>query len=594
MTGAKKPSPPSTPLTRADVSARLDDVAAMLEITGDNPFRIRAFYNAARAIEDLSGDIYALVESEALLDVRGIGKSIFNDIKSLLETGTFDEYEKLRKKVPPGMLEMLHIGGLGPKKVKALHDKLGVASIDQLEQAGRDGKLAALPGFGEKTQTNILQGIARYRKYSQRFLYSTAFAEAEAILARVRAAKGVRRSMIGGSLRRRKETIGDIDILATADRDEDAAALMDMFTTMPNVATIVGKGPTKSSVVLTVGINVDLRVVRDDEFAAASHYFTGSKEHNTEVRARAKKKGYKLNEYGLFKGEKAVKLADEEALFGKLGLDYIPPELRENMGEIEAAETHALPVLVEADDIRGVFHCHTKASDGRSSLSEMAEAARALGLEYLGIGDHSRTAAYAGGLTPADVKKQRRQIEEINEKLAPFVVFAGIESDILQDGSLDYDDKVLASFDYVVASVHGQFTGNEAEMTKRIVTAVSNPYTTMLGHPTGRLLLSREGYPLNLTAVFEACAAHGVLIEINAHPYRLDLDWRHMKVAKEMGVMFVINPDAHHTSEIGYYEYGVGVARKGWLTKEDVFNTLGRDDVVKAFHKMKQQARRGS
>ncbi len=591
MAGARKTSPPTTPLTRADVAGRLDDVAAMLEILGDNPFRIRAFYNGARAVEDLSGDLRTMVENEELLEVRGIGKSIFADIKSMLETGTFDEYEKLRKKVPSGVLEMLRIGGMGPKKVKAVYDKLGVKSLEELEQAGRDGKLAVLPGFGEKTQTNILKGIARYRKYSQRFLYSAALADATRILEVVRGVSGVERSMIAGSLRRRRETIGDIDILATVNSEADGTALMDAFVGMEDVATVIGHGPTKSSVVLKTGINVDLRVVKDAEFAAASHYFTGNKEHNTEVRGIAKKKGYKLNEYGLFKGEgeTLVKTADEAALFKKLGMDYIPPELRENMGEIEAATAHQLPVLIEPGDVRGVFHCHTTDSDGRSSLREMAEAAKALGHEYLGIADHSQTAVYANGLTPAAVKKQRRKIEKLNEELAPFVLFAGIESDILQDGSLDYGEDVLASFDYVVASVHGQFSGTEAQMTKRIVAAVSNPHTTMLGHPTGRLLLSRDGYPLNLTAVFEACAAHGVFIEINAHPYRLDLDWRHVKTAKEMGVMFVINPDAHHTSEIAYFEYGVGVARKGWLTKDDVLNTGDVAEITKAFRRARKR-----
>ncbi len=572
MAGARKSTPPRTPLSKADVAEKLDDVAAMLEIVGDNPFRIRAFYNAARAVEDLSGDLATMVESEELLEVRGIGKSIFADIKSALTTGTFDEYEKLRARVPAGVLEMLRISGMGPKKVKAVYDKLGVKSLEELEQAGRDGKLAVLPGFGEKTQTNILAGIARFRKYSQRFLYSTALADATDVLAVVRAVPGVTQSLVGGSLRRHKETIGDVDILATA---ADAGPVMDAFTAMPRVATIVGKGPTKSSVILDSGIHVDLRVVKDDEFPAALHYFTGSKEHNTEIRTRAKKKGYKLNEYGLFKGEKAIRLPDEPALFKKLGLDYIPPELRENTGEIEAAEKHTLPKLIEMADVRGVFHCHTTYSDGRSTLREMAEAAKALGHEYFGIGDHSPTAIYANGLPPAKVAKQRREIEALNEELAPFVVFAGIESDILQDGSLDYKEDVLATFDYVVASVHGQFSGSEAQMTSRIVAAVSNPFTTMLGHPTGRLLLSRDGYPLNLTAVFEACAAHDVFIEINAHPARLDLDWRHMKAAKEMGVKFVINPDAHHTSEIDYCRFGVGVARKGWLTKDDVLNTRG-------------------
>ena len=571
MASARK-TPPPRALTKADVARALDDVAAMLEITGDNPFRIRAFFNGARAVEDLSEDLHTMVESGELLEVRGIGKSIFADVKSLLETGTFDEYERLRAKVPGGVLEMLRISGMGPKKVKAVYDKLDIKSIEELEKAGRNGWLAELPGFGEKTQTNILRAIARYRKYSQRFLFSTAWDEASAVLEAVHAVKGVTRSMIGGSLRRCKETIGDIDILATA---KDAEPAMDAFTTMPNVATVVAKGPTKSSVILESGIHVDLRVVKDDEFAAASHYFTGSKEHNTEVRARAKKQGYKLNEYGLFKGESEtpVKCADEAALFKTLGLDYIPPELRENSGEIEAAEQHTLPKLIEPGDIRGVFHCHTTYSDGRSTVREMAEAAKALGLEYLGIADHSQSAVYAGGLAPASVKKQRAEIEALNEELAPFVIFAGIESDILGDGSLDYTDEVLASFDCVVAAVHGQFSGTEAQMTKRLVAAVSNPRTTMLAHPTGRLLLSRDGYPVNLIAVFEACAAHDTWIEINAHPYRLDLDWHHLRTAREMGVKLVINPDAHHTSEVGYYRYGVNVARKGWLEKGDVTNT---------------------
>ncbi len=570
MKGEDQPTPPRVPITKADVARALHNVAAMLEITGDNPFRIRAFENGASAIEDLSDDLQTLVDNGELLEVRGIGKSIFADVKSMLETGTFDEYEKLKKKVPASVLEMLRVSGMGPKKVKTVYDKLGIKSIDELEQAGRDGKLAVMPGWGEKTQLNILNAVARYRKYSQRFLYSTAHDQASTILETVRRVPGVKNSLIGGSLRRFKETIGDIDILATA---ADAEPVMEAFTTMPDVATIVGKGPTKSSVIMKSGIHVDLRVVRDEEFPAALHYFTGGKEHNTEVRARAKKQGYKLNEYGLFKGDTAVDIKDEAALFATLGMDWIPPELRENAGEIEAAEEHTLPTLIDVADIRGTFHCHTTASDGRSTLREMAEAAKELGLEYLGIADHSQTAVYAGGLTKEKVAKQRDEIAQLNAELKPFVVFAGIESDILQDGRLDYDHETLAAFDYVVASVHGQFTGTEAQMTERIVTAVSSPFTTMLGHPTGRVLLSRDGYPLNLIAVFEACAKHKTFIEINAHPYRLDLDWRHVRTAKEMGVQFVINPDAHHTSEIGYYRYGVGVARKGWLTKDDVLNT---------------------
>lgn len=570
------PAPPSAKLPRAlkntDVARRLDEVAAMLEILGDNPFRIRAFSNAARAVYDLSEDVNKLAESGELLEVRGVGKSIFADIKQMLATGTFDEFEKLSAKVPAGMLEMLRVSGLGPRKAKLIHDKLGIKSLEELEQAGRNGWLAELPGFGEKTQTNILEGIARYRKYQSRFLFSTAWDEASAILDVVRAVPGVTRSFIGGSLRRCRETIGDIDILATA---KDAEPVMTAFVEMKNVATIVGQGPTKSSVILESGIHVDLRVVKNDEFAAAAHYFTGSKAHNTEVRARAKKQGYKLNEYGLFKGESTVPvpLPTEESLFEALGMDFIPPELRENNGEIEAAVAHTLPKLIEAADIRGVFHCHSNYSDGRATIEEMALAARDLGLEYLGLADHSQSAGYVNGLKPDRVIKQREEIEKLNRDLAPFVIFAGIESDILQSGKLDYPDEILASFDYVVASVHGQFTGTEKEMTDRIVKAVSNPYTTMLGHPTGRILLTRDGYPLDLPAVFEACVAHDTFMEINAWPNRLDLDWRHVKPAREAGVRFVINPDAHTTKEIAFYRYGVNIARKGWLTKSDVLNT---------------------
>lgn len=570
--GKPSPAKPARALKNTDVARRLDEVAAMLEILGDNPFRIRAFSNAARAVYDLSDDVNKLAESGELLEVRGIGKSIFADIQQMLATGTFDEFERLSAKVPPGMLEMLRVSGLGPKKAKLIHDKLGIKSLEELEQAGRNGWLAELPGFGEKTQTNILEGIARYRKYQSRFLFSTAWDEASAILDVVRAVPGVTRSFIGGSLRRCRETIGDIDILATA---EDAEPVMKALVGMANVATIVGHGPTKSSVILESGIHVDLRVVKDDEFAAAAHYFTGSKAHNTEVRARAKKQGYKLNEYGLFKGESnvAVPLATEESLFEALGMDFVPPELRENTGEIEAAIEHALPKLIEASDIRGVFHCHSNYSDGRATIEEMALAARDLGFEYLGLADHSQSAGYVNGLKPDRVLKQREEIEKLNKELAPFVIFAGIESDILQSGKLDYPDEILASFDYVVASVHGQFTGTEKEMTERIVRAVSNPYTTMLGHPTGRILLTRDGYPLDLQVVFEACVAHNTYMEINAWPNRLDLDWRHVKPAKEVGVRFVINPDAHGTKEIAFYRYGVNVARKGWLTSDDVLNT---------------------
>jgi len=580
-------SPKNPPLGKGDVAKILDEVSVMLEITGANVFKVRAFYNAARAMEELTEDLRAMVESKELLEVRGIGKSIFADIESLLETGTFPLLEGLRKEIPAGVLDMLRISGMGPKKVKLVYDELGIQSIEALEHAGRAGQLADLPGFGEKTQLNILSGIARMRKYQNRFLYSKAFEEASAVYDAVRAHPAVRRHLLGGSLRRRKETIGDVDILVSAD---EADEIMEAFTTLPKVATVVAKGPTKSSVILSSGINVDLRVVKDDEFAFASHYFTGSKEHNTEVRARAKKLGYKLNEYGLFKGDEPTPCKDEAALFATIGLDYIPPELRENNGEIEAAEAHTLPTLVEERDIRGVFHCHTTYSDGHATLKEMVDAARALGHTFFGVGDHSQSAVYAGGLTVEDVKEQRKEVDWLNDKLAgKFTVFHGTESDILPDGSLDYPDDVLASFDYVVASIHQNFNLSEAEQTARLITAIENPFTTMIGHPTGRILLSRDGYQVNLQAVIEACAKNDVLIEINAYPNRLDLDWRHCKVARDAGVLLVINPDAHTTDGISYARYGVGVARKGWLTKKDLLNTRTASQVRKFFDTRKKR-----
>ncbi len=587
-TSPRKPAAedPSS-LTKNDIARILDDVSVMLEITGANPFRVRAFSNAARALEDLTEDLREQVSGKMLLKVRGIGKGIFADIESLLSTGSFELYDELKEGIPDGVLDMLRISGMGPKKVKLVYDELGIDSIESLEHAGHAGELAGLPGFGEKTQTNILSGIAMMRKYKDRFLYSKAFDQASIVYDAVRALKGVKRHLLGGSLRRRKETIGDVDILVSANDSED---IMETFTTLPGVASVIAKGATKSSVILSSGIHVDLRVVKDDEFAFASHYFTGSKQHNTEVRARAKKLGYKLNEYGLFKGDKPTKCREESDIFKVLGLDYIPPELRENNGEIEAAAAHTLPDLITDKDIRGVFHNHTTYSDGHATLKEMVDAAQVLGHTFFGTGDHSQSAVYASGLSVKRVKEQRKEIAWLNEKLAgKFTVFHGTESDILADGSLDYPNDVLAAFDYVVASIHSNFKMSESEQTNRIIKAIENPHTTMIGHPTGRLLLSRDGYQVNLQAIIEAAAANDVMIEINSHPSRLDLDWRHCKVARDAGVLIVINPDAHTTDGLDYYHYGVGIARKGWLTMKDILNTRTAAQVRKFFDARKKK-----
>jgi DNA polymerase (family 10) len=574
----KESDGPKTSL--ADIIVRLEQMADMLEIVGTNPFKIRAFFNAARALESLPGDLEEMIESGKLLDIPGIGKGLFKHIKQTLETGTFDEFEELRESVPSGLLEIMRVSGMGPKKVKAVYEKLEVTNVIELEKAANEDRISGLPGFGKKTQENILRGIRNLRKYGDRYYLNVALKEGRALFAEVAAHPDVQRSHLGGSLRRVKETIKDIDILVSADKSD---AIMDMFTSLPLVEKVVVKGHTKSSIMLKTGINADLRVVNDAEFPFAQHYFTGSKQHNTEMRGRAKKMGYKLNEYGLFKGEEPTPCKDEHELFTRLGLDYIEPELREAWGEIDAAENHTLPTLVAEGDIKGLFHVHTDYSDGTASVEEMAQAAQAMGFEYLGITDHSKSAGYAGGLTPARVKKQAEEIAALNESMKGFRIFHGIESDILAKGTLDYPDDILAQFDFIIASIHGIFTLSERAMTQRIIKAIENPYTTMLGHPTGRLLLARDGYKLDLNAIIDACADSNVAIEINSHPHRLDLDWRHTRIAKERGVKIAVCPDAHTVRGMEDFRYGVGVARKGWLEKKDLLNTYTTNEIETYF-----------
>jgi DNA polymerase (family 10) len=585
---AKKPAPviQKPKLSTPEVIEMLEDMARLLEIVGENPFKIRAFSNAARELESLPADLPDMVNSGDLLEVPGIGKGIYGHIVEMLETGTFAEFEALRKRVPPGLLEMLRIPGMGPKKVKLLHEKLGLKSIEDLERAATDGVIAEIPGFGEKSQEKILKGIERIRNYSKRHLLSTVTAEADVLFREISKHPDVQRALLGGSVRRARESIKDIDILVSARK---ADAIMDRFVSLESVASVVAKGPTKSSIVLKAGINADLRVVSDDEFPFAALYFTGSKQHNTDMRGRAKKMGYKLNEYGLYKDNTPTPCRDEAEVFATLGLDFIPPELRESMGEIEAAENHTLPKLVELADIQGMFHVHTTYSDGTGSIEAMAKGAKKLGLSYLGITDHSQTAVYAGGLKPADVSAQAKEVASINQAMKGFRVFHGIESDILPDGSLDYTDEILATFDFVIAAVHSVFNLTESEMTKRLIRAIENPYTTMLGHPTGRVLLTREGYTLDLNAVLDACAANNVIVEINSHPSRLDLDWRHLRTARDKGVKIAIGPDAHSVKGLEDFRYGVAVARKGWLTASDVVNTRSAREVAALFAAKKKR-----
>ena len=438
---------------------------------------------------------------------------------------------------------MLRVPGLGPKKVKELIDQLGLRSLGELEYAGHENRLVTLPGFGKKSQENILRGIEHLKKFQGRFLFGEAYPQARALLEKIPKHPQTLRADIAGSLRRRKEIVKDIDLVAESRKPE---ALMDLFTSLPLVEQITAKGPTKAAVLLKTGIQADLRVVGPGFFPFALHHFTGSKEHHIALRSLANDLGFKINEYGLYKKEKPIACRDEAELYGHLGLAYIPPELREDWGEIEAAQGKRLPRLVEEKDLRGAFHFHTELSDGTPALSQWIQAAQTKGYRYLGISDHSQSAAYAGGLKSEQLKRQEEEIRRLNERQKAVHLFWGIESDIQPDGSLDYPDKELARFDFIIASVHSRFNMTETEMTRRIIRAIENPFTTMVGHPTGRLLLARDPYPLDMDAVLQAAARRGVLIELNANPHRLDLDWRLMKKAKELGLKVVINPDAHH------------------------------------------------
>jgi DNA polymerase (family 10) len=580
-------------MDKTQVSDILDEIGTLLELKGENPFKCRAFHNAARALGGVTEDLRVLVESGDIRKIKGIGESIAKVISDLVLTGKSPDHDDLKKGFTPGIFEMMKIQGMGPKKVAFLYKKMKISTIDELEKAAKAGKLEKLEGFGKKTEDNILLGIEQMRKHSSKFHIHVAENAAQSIFNAIKSYKGIIRAEIAGSLRRRKETIGDIDIVVSA-KKKDAQEIFKLFTTHKSVERITGEGETKSSVVLNVGINCDLRVVDDSEFPFALNYFTGSKEHNIRMRALARENGWTLNEYGFAvldngkKGRKSKKIVpckSEADIYKAVGLDYIEPELREDLGEIEAAQSGKLPKLITYSDIRGTFHCHTNYSDGHNTLAEMAAGAQKLGWEYLGIADHSKIAAYANGLTEDRVKHQHKEIDALNSKFKNFHLFKGSEVDILTNGDMDFNDKTLALFDYVVASVHSNFKLNESDMTKRILKAIKNKYVTIIGHLTGRLLLERDGYPLNQIDIINAAADYGKVIEINAHPMRLDLDWRMVKYAISKGVLIAINPDSHVVSGLTDVRYGVGIARKGWCEKKDVLNTRTANQVAEYFGK---------
>lgn len=553
------------------LAALFADIAQWLELKGDNPFKIRAYETAARIFEQLDADPALLARTGQLEEIPGVGKAIAAKALEFIETGRMSYHDELKTEIPAVLFEMVKIPGLGAKKARAIHEKLGVQSIGELEYACRENRLLELPGFGAKTQAKILDGIESLRRFQGRYLISDALPAARDIVAQLGRIPGVKMISTAGSIRRHKETVGDIDIVVGA---AESTPVMQAVTELSGVFSVIAHGPTKTSITLQNGLNVDVRLVSVEEYPCALHHFTGSREHNIILRGMAKDLGLKINEYGVERRDgPRVIIEDEAGLYRLLGMDYIEPELREGGDEIQAALEKRLPVLVIENQICGAFHIHTTWSDGRATVAQMAAAAQKFGWSYLGITDHSRTAFYAGGLKNEAVQEQRREIDAYNALHPEFRIFAGIESDILPDGSLDYPDEVLSGFDFVIGSVHSSFGMGEVAMTQRIVKAMNSPYLTMLGHPTGRLLLAREGYEVDLNEIIRKASETGTIIEINASPYRLDLDWRHLRQAKDAGVLLAINPDAHSTEELAVMAYGIGVARKGWLEKDDIINT---------------------
>jgi DNA polymerase (family 10) len=564
------------------VAEVLLEIGTLLELKGENPFKTRAYANAARALESLSEPLQKVVSENRLGEIKGIGDALQKKICELVSTGRLDYYENLRASFPPGLFGLLQIPGLGPKKVKALFERLAIRSIEELQKACTDGKVAGLEGFGEKTQSKILEGIKFRESYSSRHLLATALVLADPILDALRLHPDVIRCSTAGSVRRVKEIVGDMDFLVSS---KNPPAVIDFFTQLPGILSVNAKGDTKASVVLEGGLQADLRVVSDSEFPFALAYFTGSKEHNIVMRQRAIERGLRLNEYGLFRSAEETRdprllesCKTEEEIFQKLGLPYIPPELREDQGEFAAGESGNIPRLIEWNELRGSLHNHSTWSDGHNTLEEIARHVEDLGLDYWAITDHSKSSVQAYGLPPDRLREQIKEVKALNARFAEqgssFRFLAGSEVDILGEGKLDFDDDLLAELDVVVASVHNAFSQSEAEMTKRIIRAVENPFVHILGHMTGRLLLEREGYKVNQHAVIDACAETGTWIELNASPYRFDMDWRLWSYAKSKGVKCVINCDAHRNEHAMFLRLGASVARKGWLTKQDVMNTL--------------------
>jgi DNA polymerase (family 10) len=559
-------------LENIDVARIFDDIADTLELKDENPFRIRSYRRAARVIRDMPEDVKSLLEAGELTNVQGIGASLAEKIEEMVKTGTCKFYEEIKKESVYSLTELLNIPGVGPRLAVKLNKELGVGTVDDLEKAAKGGKLHSLEGMGERLEEKILKGIDQYRRNIGRFKLSDALIYAEAIVKTLKAIGGVSRIDMAGSLRRMKETIGDIDILVIS---KSSQKIMDAFTSMSTVADVLARGETKSSVILRSGIQVDLRILPEGSYGAALHYFTGSKDHNVAMRDRAKRMGLKISEYGVFdiKTERKRGGKREQDVFKLVKLPFIPPELRENSGEIEAAEKGTLPRLIELSDIKGDLQMHTKASDGANTIQEMALFARKLGYKYIAITDHSKAVRVAGGLNDQELTQHVKAIRKANQETSGIEILSGIEVDILADGGLDISDEVLAECDVVIAAVHSRFNMPRDEMTERIIKGISNPNVKIFAHPTGRLINEREPYEVDVDDLIEAAKRARLALELNAHPDRLDLRDIHCRAARESGVKISLNTDSHADMQLTNMRYGIATARRGWLEPQDVINT---------------------
>ena len=571
-------------MTSAEAAAIFEKIALLMDLKGENTFKVRAYRSGAEIVESYPGDIMKMAQENQLSGIKGLGEALRDKLHEMATTGSLNFYNNLKAEFPDSIFELFDIQGLGPKGIKQIYTELGVGSIAELKRAIEAGAVAQLAGFGEKKAAKILDGIAFREAHASEFRLEQVMPVVEQVLEALKSHPDVSRAEVCGSYRRGKETVHDLDFLVATKHPE---TVIEAFVTLPIVMNVIAKGSTKASVHVANGLQCDLRAVASREFPFALNYFTGSKEHNVAMRQRALSLGWTLNEYALSQeegknGKPIPAIHDETDLYRAMGLDCPDPEMRENGGEIEAAEQGKLPRLIQLENLRGVFHNHTTASDGKASLREMAEAAQELGLQYLGIADHSKSSFQANGLDATRLLRQVEMIRELNAEFGPeFRIFAGSEVDILKDGSLDFEDEVLAQLDYVVASVHNVFNLPEAEMTQRIIRAIENPHVTMLGHPTGRLLAQRPSYAIHMPSIIDAAAETGTIIELNASPWRLDMDWRWWKLAKEKGVKCSINPDAHSVHGLKDVVFGIRSARKGWLTREDVVNCLPLEAVEK-------------